>query len=92
MYPIATCIFQENVAPSWVLIGMDTQQARDTLRAITDAIVETVKEAGPQGAPSSAVFLALQETGCSAAQYETLISTLCELGLIKRSAHTLYVP
>ena len=71
---------------------MNKEAAKAAIQRIARALIATVVEAGPQGAPSSAIFLAFQQGGCTAAQYETIVSTMCELGLIRRSAHTLYAP
>lgn len=63
---------------------MNHAEARTKLLAIANAIVETVREAGPEGAPASFLFIALQENGCTIEQFETIMSVLVEAGKLTR--------
>ena len=69
----------------------DKARAMHAARAIAKSVVDTVKEAGPQGAPESSIYLAMSEQGCTQEQYQTLISVMCEAGMIRRSNNCLYV-
>jgi hypothetical protein len=54
------------------------------LRAIADAIVEAVKAAGPVGAPSGVIYAALMASGCTLAQYESIMSAMVRSGIFTR--------
>lgn len=55
------------------------QQAK-ALAAILNIIVDTVKDAGPMGAPSGPMYAALMAQGCTLSQYQSLMSALVRAG------------
>lgn len=67
-----------------------TVQGPSKLRALLDIILSTVKETGPQGAPSGPMYMAFMTFGCSLEQYETMVGTLVDAGFLRRSGHVLY--
>ncbi len=61
----------------------------ERLYAVVNAILETVQEAGPQGAPSGPMYNAVQ--GClSFDQYVKVMAALEQTGKVKRSGHVYY--
>lgn len=66
---------------------MDKQMARQIVLQIARAIIETVEESKSNGAPASAIYMALAERGMSFAQFEALMAQLVDLGLIRHSNH-----
>ena len=71
---------------------MTREAAIQAIRQIGDAIVETVREAGPAGAPASSVYLALQEQGATFADCEHIIGTLVAAGRLRRTGDLLFAP
>jgi hypothetical protein len=61
-------------------MGTPTQQ--QVIRLVTRLIYDTVREAGRLGVPSSYMFMALEQHGCTAAQYQTFLETMTNFGLI----------
>ena len=55
------------------------------LLGVTDAIIESVKAAGTQGAPGGKIYAALMAQGCTLNQYEMLMSMIVEAGKLRRS-------
>ena len=54
---------------------------------IVRALVETVREAGPNGAPSSVMYAAFMAAGLPLEVYEHMIDMLVKGGLFKRNGH-----
>lgn len=54
------------------------------------ALVQTLMEAGSQGAPSGPMYSALSEKGVSLPMYQSIVDTLKEQGYVKEVAHVLY--
>ena len=52
--------------------------------AVLKAVVETIREAGPQGAPRSSLFLALQTQGCSIETYQGIENALIAANVARR--------
>lgn len=71
-------------------MGMTKTDAQRALLAIGDAIIETVKEVAPDGAPASSIYLALMEHGCTLAQFEQIMSALVEAGQLRQEGHFYY--
>ena len=46
------------------------------------AVIETVKEAGPLGAPSGPMFAAFQARGCTLSQYQQIMGALVKTGKV----------
>ena len=68
------------------------EAAKKLLQLVADAIEETVKEAGPEGAPEVSIHLALQEAGLPSGSVKVFVDTMVNSGRIRRSNHTLYLP
>lgn len=55
------------------------------LKQILGAVVETVREAGPTGAPGGHIYAALMHVGVTLDQYERIMDTLVQAKiLVKR--------
>ena len=70
---------------------------RGTRRAtilVADAVMATVKKAGPAGAPLDRIYADLQENiGCNYSQFNALMRALEATGSIRRTAElAFYVP
>jgi hypothetical protein len=61
-----------------------TQAQIKLLRMIADAIIDSVKAAGPLGAPGGVIYAALMAQGCTLAQYEQLMAGLVQAGKLTR--------
>lgn len=55
------------------------------LKAVADAIIETVRGAGPFGAPGGHIYAALMAQGCTLHQYEQIMSGLVRAGKLRKS-------
>jgi hypothetical protein len=62
-------------------------EAQRAVLAIANAIIEAVREAGPEGAPASSLYLALAERGCSFSQFEQLMSALVSAGKLRQDCY-----
>lgn len=60
---------------------------KDQVRTLLNVIVETVKEAGEQGAPAGPMYAALMTTGMSLEQFETIMGVLVRTGHLRHSNH-----
>lgn len=56
----------------------------DALRQIFDAIVETVRAGGYEGAPGGILYATLMQYGCSLDQFETIMRTLVRIGRLSK--------
>lgn len=54
------------------------------LKAIADAIIETVSLSGPFGAPGGHIYAALMAHGCTIHQYEQIMAGLCQANKIRK--------
>lgn len=62
-----------------------TPQQAAALRAIADAIIETVKAADPIiGAPGGHLYAALMSVGCTLHQFEQIMSALVRVGKLTK--------
>jgi len=59
---------------------MTHEQIAAALRRIADAIVDSVRAAGPHGAPSGVLYAALMAHGCTLNQFNSLMSGLVRAG------------
>ena len=69
---------------------MTTVNHADAVRllcAIADALEQTVKEAGPDGAPTGPLYLACMEHGCTLGQFEAIMASLVDVGRVKKRGH-----
>lgn len=55
-----------------------------TLAAVSNAVIDSVKAAGPAGAPAGVVFAALSTQGCTKSQFDALMSALVATGWLRR--------
>ena len=60
-----------------------------TLLAIR-AIIETVRESGPMGAPRGPMYAAFMSHGCSLETFERLEALAVDSGIIERRGQTLH--
>ena len=70
--------------------GLVTNSEAKAFLAICKAILETIREAGNNGAPASYLFTALQTQGCTVAQFDRLMQLLEEAGAVRQQYHTYY--
>ena len=73
---------------------MHNRGKRRAAIAVADAVIATVKKAGPAGAPLDAIYGALQQDiGCDQLQFEALMGALEATGCIRRTPDLVfYVP
>lgn len=62
---------------------------REALRKLVEIVLETIEAGGELGAPSGVLYAGLMHLGMRLDQYETLINSLKEVGLVTESAHLL---
>lgn len=62
-----------------------TPEQIKALLIIANAIVETVKESGPLGAPGGHIYAALMVQGCTLNQYEQIMAGLVGANLVRKS-------
>ena len=54
------------------------------LRSIARAIIETVQQSGPLGAPGGHLYAALMAQGCTLNQFEQIMSGLVDAGKLEK--------
>ena len=64
-----------------------TQQQQQALKMIADAIVDSVKAAGPLGAPAGTLYADLMAQGCTLDQFEKLMGALVAIGKLTKNGH-----
>lgn len=69
---------------------MNDQQTAQNLRNLCEAIIETVKAAGPNGEPAGPLYAALSSVGCSLSDFREIISALCIAGKLRQSGNLLF--
>ena len=69
---------------------MATAEARNAVVRIAAIICESVAEAGSDGCPESAIYLALQQFGATVDQHRQMIDALIAIGRIRRENPRLY--
>ena len=69
---------------------MSKEEALKLLAQVTSAVVETVNEAGPSGAPAGPMYLAFMQWGMSLATFEAVTGALVDTGKIKRRGDVFY--
>ena len=55
-----------------------------------EAILQTIEEAGEEGAPSGALYAAFMQFGFSYHQYQSMIDLFLRKGYVRISNHVLY--
>lgn len=68
-----------------------TAQQQRALNLIVSAILDTVREVAPLGAPASALYLACTKHGASLNQFESLMGALVRLGALKLEADCYFI-
>jgi hypothetical protein len=71
-------------------LTVEDKRAATELIALMKAVVDTVREMGPQGAPKSPIYLALQTKGVTMDFFNQLIEKLKDLGILRESGNVLY--
>jgi len=73
---------------------MHDRATRGAAIAVADAVIATVKKAGPAGVPLDLIYGALrQDIGCNHSQFEALMGALEAAGCIRRTPDlAFYVP
>lgn len=61
------------------------------LKAIGDAIIETVALAGPLGAPGGHLYAALMAHGVSLEQFEQIMSGLCRAKTLRKQGDCYFI-
>ena len=64
---------------------MTATQQIDAIKAVCDAILDTVRLAGPLGAPAGPIYAALMAQGFSLEQYEAIMGALVKAGKLRKS-------
>lgn len=67
-----------------------TPEQASLLRTVANAILETVKEMGPQGTPAGPLYAALMTTGMSLEQFESIMNGLVAAKMLRHSGHLYY--
>jgi len=67
-----------------------TDKAIAAWRLVTKAVVETVNEAGPNGAPAGVMYAAFMHAGMSLDTFEQITSLLVKAGVIDRRGNCFY--
>jgi len=62
---------------------LNPQQAA-ALRMIVSAVLETIQQAGPLGAPGGHLYAALMTRGCTLSQFESLMGALVRTGRVEK--------
>lgn len=57
------------------------------LKQVMEAIVDSVAEAGPHGAPSGTLYATLMSFGCSLESFERIMGVLVEAGRLEKRGH-----
>jgi hypothetical protein len=61
-----------------------TPAQAEALRKVVTAVLDTIREAGPLGAPGGVIYAALMHVGCTLEQYEQLMGALVRSGRVRR--------
>jgi hypothetical protein len=69
---------------------MTMEQAK-ALRQVADAIIATVRESGPLGAPAGHMYAALMAHGCTLEQFEGIMSGLVSAKMLSKSGELYFI-
>jgi hypothetical protein len=61
------------------------------LKAVADAIIETVRSAGPLGAPAGHIYAALMAQGCTLQQFEGIMGGLVRANMLRKDGDLYFV-
>ena len=68
-----------------------SDQQREALRLVIDAILDAIRAAGPHGAPGGVLYAALMGQGCTLAQYDGLMRALIRNGQVRREGDMYFI-
>ena len=71
--------------------GMTVEQAR-ALRAVATVVIDTVRQAGPLGAPGGVMYAAMMGAGCSLHQFDQIMSGLTRAGMLSKRGECYHLP
>lgn len=63
------------------------QRKLQTLSLLVNAIVDTIKESGPMGAPGGVLYAALMTRGFSLEEFEILMRVVVATGRVYKTGH-----
>jgi len=66
---------------------LTSDQKTQALKMIADAVIESVKAAGKQGAPGGPIYAALMVYGVSFEQFQNLMDALIRIGKLRKSGN-----
>lgn len=61
-----------------------TPQQLAAVRFVANAITDTVREAGPLGAPGGVIYAALSKQGCTFNQFNGIMGGLVRAGVLRQ--------
>lgn len=61
------------------------------LKMVTDAILDTVRESEPLGAPSGILYYACMSAGISLETFQAIMDAMVEAGKLKVSGHVYHI-
>ena len=68
-----------------------TNEQIKALRAVANAIIETVSLAGPLGAPGGHLYAALMASGCTLNQFEQIMAGLVSAKMLTKRGECYFV-
>lgn len=71
-------------------VGSTATDVKQHILALAQIALETIKEAGEQGAPEGPMYAAFMTVGMSIDHFQAMIAGLERAGLIRRSGHVCY--
>ncbi len=72
-------------------MALTEQQTRHVVLMIVDAVIESVKVAGPLGAPAGVMYAALMSQGCTLDQFNQLTGALVGMGKLRRQGDLFFL-
>jgi hypothetical protein len=67
-----------------------TATQRNALLRAVDAVLDTIREMGRDGAPAGPLYLALMGMGCTLGQFEMLMDALVRTGKVRKQGDVYY--
>ena len=72
-------------------MAVTPEQAKAALKAIADAVIDVVRQAGPLGCPGGTLYAALMTYGASLEQYEQFMSVLVLTGKLTKRGDLYFI-
>ena len=69
---------------------MTATQQVDAIKAVCDAILDTVRLSSPLGAPAGPMYAAMMAQGFTLEQFETVMGALVKAGKLRKSGDLYY--